>query len=204
MPDGNLKRKQPPTSRRLPLKRAKKLKQTWVENQKIKSKWKAQKRKEGLSSTPQTEQSRMSAEKESGAEQSGSGSEHGDERDEEDEMSVPEEKPAPKQSILYPSRAHIHPELDSSKTPRKRRRVDGAEAPTEPRSLRELTRQAYSRSSLHTFKADLGRGAGARGRGRGRGGARGRADQRGETGRGQPNMKLRMDAMLEKIKQTLA
>jgi len=184
--------------------KAKKLKQTWVENKKIKSKWKAQKLKEGLSTTPKAEQSRVGAEEESYAEQSQSGSEseQGDEKDQEDEMSEPEEKPAPKKSTLHPSRAHIHPEF-APRNSSKRRRVDEAEAgPAEPQSLRELTRQAYSRSSLHTFKANPGRGSGTRGRGRG--GARGRGGQRGETGRGQPNMKLRMDAMLEKIKQTLA
>ncbi|KAM5532040.1 hypothetical protein V8D89_014291 [Ganoderma adspersum] len=44
----DLKRKKPPTFQHLPAQRAKKLKQSWVEVQKIKSKWKAQKRKEGL------------------------------------------------------------------------------------------------------------------------------------------------------------
>ncbi|PIL24046.1 hypothetical protein GSI_13797 [Ganoderma sinense ZZ0214-1] len=43
-----LKRKKPPTFQHLPAQRAKKLKRSWVEVQKIKSKWKAQKRKEGL------------------------------------------------------------------------------------------------------------------------------------------------------------
>ncbi|KAI0695821.1 hypothetical protein BC835DRAFT_1414638 [Cytidiella melzeri] len=45
------KRRRPPTFQHLPLNRAKKLKQSWVENQKIKSKWKAQKWKEGLLTT---------------------------------------------------------------------------------------------------------------------------------------------------------
>ncbi|TFY63760.1 hypothetical protein EVJ58_g3056 [Rhodofomes roseus] len=45
--DGSKKRK-PPTFRHLPENRAKKLKQSWVEAQKIKSQWKAQKRKEGI------------------------------------------------------------------------------------------------------------------------------------------------------------
>ena len=54
-------------------------------------------------------------------------------------------------------------------------------------NLRELTRQAYSTESLHTFKADPLKQH------------KGRIT--GEKGRGQPNMKLRMNAMLEKIKQ---
>ncbi|KAH9926172.1 uncharacterized protein B0H18DRAFT_855669, partial [Fomitopsis serialis] len=45
--DGSKKRK-PPTFRHLPENRAKKLKHSWVETQKIKSQWKAQKRKEGI------------------------------------------------------------------------------------------------------------------------------------------------------------
>ncbi|EED79534.1 predicted protein [Postia placenta Mad-698-R] len=45
--DGTKKRK-PPTFQHLPVDRAKKLKRSWVEVQKIKSQWKAQKRKEGL------------------------------------------------------------------------------------------------------------------------------------------------------------
>lgn len=98
-------------------------------------------------------------------------------------------------------------------------------------SLRDLERMAYSPASLHTFKADplhkrkvvsagrsqpngpgrgrgsakgnfqLTRGQGGPGRGARSGfGARGAA--RGEmTGRGQPDMKLRMNAMLERIKR---
>ncbi|OBZ75899.1 hypothetical protein A0H81_04250 [Grifola frondosa] len=42
------KRKKPPTFQHLPVERVKKLKRSWVDVQKIKSKWKAQKRKEGL------------------------------------------------------------------------------------------------------------------------------------------------------------
>lgn len=75
----------------------------------------------------------------------------------------------------------------------------------EKNSLRELQKKAYSKASLHNHKSrplnrfkgpassrsqDAGRGS----RGRGRGAApRGR-------GRGQPDMGLRMKAMLEKIK----
>lgn len=71
-------------------------------------------------------------------------------------------------------------------------------------SLRELQNQAYSRSTLHTFRSHLLhkrhgpdiQGQSDRGRGRGRGIqiARGR-------GQGQPDMRLRMNAMLEKIKR---
>lgn len=64
-------------------------------------------------------------------------------------------------------------------------------------SLRELFRKAYSRESLHTYKSDpLHRGKG-RPSAQHRGGAR-------ATGRGQPDMKLRMNALLEKIKRDVA
>ncbi|GLB35421.1 hypothetical protein LshimejAT787_0209860 [Lyophyllum shimeji] len=203
MAETNLKRKRPPTFPHLPLNRATKLKRTWVENKKIKSKWKAQKRKEGLSTTPQAEDSTSSEKEESDPEGSASGSEQPDEEEEEEGTSELEEtEPAPRKSTLHPSRAHIHPELAPAKRDKRRRPDEAEDASVEAPSLRELTRRAYSRSSLHTFKA--GSGQGSSGRGRGRGGARARGGQRGETGRGQPNMKLRMEAMLEKIKQTIA
>lgn len=61
----------------------------------------------------------------------------------------------------------------------------------EKQRLRDLTRRAYSRESLHTFKSDpLNRRREHRKDG----------GRTGSTGRGQPNMKLRMNALLEKIK----
>ncbi|KIJ44091.1 hypothetical protein M422DRAFT_252582 [Sphaerobolus stellatus SS14] len=42
------KRKGPPEFRHLPAERAKKLKKEWIEKKKIKGKWKAQTRKEGV------------------------------------------------------------------------------------------------------------------------------------------------------------
>ncbi|RDB24264.1 hypothetical protein Hypma_008717 [Hypsizygus marmoreus] len=209
MTEGTLKRKKPPTFQHLPLQRAKKLKQTWVENAKIKSKWKAQKRKEGLLPPPapvQNDEEESEGES-SDAEQSDEASKSDAEEITKQESEL-EEKPAPKKSMLHPSRAHIHPEL-AEKKPHIRRRPDEKAQPTpeNPPSLRDLTREAYGRSSLHTFKVGRGRGTGARGGARGRGRGRGRGDGRGpagETGRGQPNMKLRMTAMLEKIKQDYA
>lgn len=52
-------------------------------------------------------------------------------------------------------------------------------------SLSDLTRQAYSKNTLHTYKSVR------------RGGA-----PRQSRGGGQPNMKLRMGALLEKIKRS--
>ena len=177
------KRKRPPTFQHYPVNRgtisfsciclflthlsAKQLKKNWVETVKIKSKWKAEKRKDGITKDVREEEPTES------------------ERDEEEEKS---ESPPPDAPQVHKSR----PILKSTKE---------QEAVTEPAvSLRELTREAYSRSSLHTFKADpLKRRRGAPDRGRG--GTRGRGSDQRRSGQGQPNMKLRMNAVLEKIKQ---
>lgn len=171
MMSDSLKRKRPPTFQHYPVNRAKQLKKNWVENVKIKSKWKAEKRKDGITTDVRGEEPTDS------------------ERDEEEEKS---ESPPSEAPQIHKSR----PNLKSSKE---------QEAVTEPPavSLRELTREAYSRSSLHTFKADpLKRRRGAPDRGRG--GTRGRGSDQRRGGQGQPNMKLRMNAMLEKIKQDYA
>ena len=66
---------------------------------------------------------------------------------------------------------------------------------TDETSLRELRKKAYSRSSLHTYKADpLKRRKSTGTPSDSRGGSR-------RGGKGQPNMKLRMEAMLEQIKR---
>lgn len=63
-------------------------------------------------------------------------------------------------------------------------------------SLRELSRKAYSRESLHTYKSDpLHRGKGRPALHQG--GTKG-------TGRGQPDMRLRMNVLLEKIKRDVS
>ena len=84
-------------------------------------------------------------------------------------------------------------ELPSAGTKRKHR--DEEKEEDDKPSLRELNKQAFSRSALHTYKS---RGSGGKS---GRGGERGRG-ARGR-GRGQPDMRLRMNAMFEKIKQDL-
>lgn len=82
-------------------------------------------------------------------------------------------------------------------------------------SLRDLKRSAYDKKNLHNFRADplhkhSGRGRINTARGRGGGGrglggpGRGRGGYGGREPRGQPNMKLRMDYMLEKIKRDYA
>jgi hypothetical protein len=67
--------------------------------------------------------------------------------------------------------------------------------------VRELSKKAYAPESLHTFKADPLH----RQRSQGYTSSRGRAPgtrniSQFSRGRGQPNMKLRMNALLEKIK----
>jgi len=59
-------------------------------------------------------------------------------------------------------------------------------------NIRELMREAYSRSSLHTFRSDPLKKRAASGK------------SRGEKGKGQPDMRLRMNAMLAKIKRDYA
>ncbi|KIJ69225.1 hypothetical protein HYDPIDRAFT_80937 [Hydnomerulius pinastri MD-312] len=180
------KTRKPPTFQHLPKNRAKKLKQSWIENKKIKNKWKAQKIREGLTKKP---------------------------------SSVAEENPGQEEeendSESDGSEAHSRADDVDLDAPISNRKTTGrqkgrpAEAPSnaEKPSLRDMKRQAYSPSSLHSQKVDplLRRRGGPPSRGanshRGRGG-RGGGDfsNRGRE-KGQPNMKLRMNAMLEKIKR---
>jgi len=90
------------------------------------------------------------------------------------------------------------PASTSSGRDRDREKIDkfGTRRGKDDVSLRELFRKAYSRESLHTYRADpLHRGKARPSQHLG--GTRG-------TGRGQPDMKLRMNALLEKIKRDVA
>ncbi|CAG7846048.1 SubName: Full=Uncharacterized protein {ECO:0000313/EMBL:CCA69220.1} [Serendipita indica DSM 11827] len=70
----------------------------------------------------------------------------------------------------------------------KRSQEEEAALKAQKERVRELARKAYAPESLHTFKSDpLGR-------------RRGQGNNPNSRGRGQPNMKLRMNALLEKIK----
>jgi len=192
------KRKMPPTFQHFPINRAKKLKKTWIENNKIKNKWKAEKRKAGLVSKPSEPQPDLGSEREEiETQQEDTNSSNGSEETQELENDRPES------TLKSVSRAQNFPQPD-----RKPNHNNTAPSERTPDSLRELTRKAYSRESLHSFKADpLGRHRGRgktnqRGGGGGRGQWRGNHDER--RGRGQPNMKLRMTDMLEKIKRDLS
>jgi len=174
-------KKKPPTFQHLPASRAKKLKKTWVDTKKIKSKWKAEKRKEELvggSASIEQRQSDDIREEEGSSNQDQVDEGHGE------QISTPSKRPP-------------------TWTPRKDSRTEHISEAQKEDSLRNLTREAYSRSSLHTYKSDpLHRGGGSQ-RGRGARGTNSLAGGMGR-GRGQPNMKLRMGAMLEKIKRDFA
>ena len=200
---------------------AKKLKRSWVEVQKIKSKWKAQKRKEGLitarpvvhleegeaakDNSSDEDDSAQGDEMKNGTseeEDNDSGSENEEGESEDEDMTVQEKVPIRSQGVKRGGRGsrgrgtNVRGRGGSSK----QRTTDPIQE-EKKQSLRELQNQAYSRSSLHTFKSGSHkqRDGGARGQnGRGRG--------RGSTGRGrgQPDMRLRMNFMLEKIKRDYA
>ncbi|KAG2078098.1 hypothetical protein BDR04DRAFT_1124666 [Suillus decipiens] len=169
------KRKKPPTFGHLPFNRAKKLKQSWVESTKIKSQWKAQKKREGVlqrkSELPSNDDPPPAH------------------QDEPDRSNLKESH-----SKVQGSHSGSHPEQLVPNNS-----ADGRI------SLRELGRQAYSRNSLHTYKANTKRRdtKPSRGTNPQRGSTGGRGASFGDRGRdkGQPNMKYRMTAMLEKIKR---
>ncbi|KDR81775.1 hypothetical protein GALMADRAFT_90086 [Galerina marginata CBS 339.88] len=208
------KRKKPPTFQHLPINRAKILKKAWVEKAKIKSKWKAQKRKEGLASNFKLELPDYSEAEDIRNE--GHETDHSEGVGEETEgvPRPPSPESEPPRPHLHPSRAHIHPELPVKRTekpnakpeirPKKKPRISQEESkePAQQSSVRDLAREAYSRSTLHTYKSDplKKRQSGSSRGGKGGNIARGQP----QTGRGQPNMKLRMNAMLAKIKQDYA
>ncbi|KAH7924586.1 hypothetical protein BV22DRAFT_1013033 [Leucogyrophana mollusca] len=183
------KRKKPPTFQHLPINRAKKLKQTWVEAKKIKSQWRAQKKREGL---PIRKHVTPSGE----AEVSGA-------QDASLERNV-----SPAHSNHKPEKQERKQNSAPPKSSRRQRSSEREPSSSGDVSLRKLSRQAYSRNSLHTQKSNPLH------RRRESGGTHGGSshhDQGGKAvaavsrdrgrGKGQPDMKLRMTAMLEKIKR---
>ncbi|KAJ3533861.1 hypothetical protein NM688_g7223 [Phlebia brevispora] len=217
-------KRKPPTFQHLPIDRAKKLKRKWVEVQKIKSKWKAEKRKEGI---PSTRRLTAEDEAESEAEEPTEIAEGQRKIPEDEDQSDADasggsatESEGSQEAESNPSQAeqdYADEDARPSKLPRfsssrgrnrgrgrDRRGRGGQPRPDDHQdkpSLRELNKMAYSRSSLHTYKSKHGpEDSSHRGRGRGRG--RESFPHRGR-GRGQPDMRLRMNAMLEKIKRDL-
>ncbi|KAJ4488043.1 hypothetical protein J3R30DRAFT_888525 [Lentinula aciculospora] len=173
------RKKKPPSFNHYPEARAKSLKKAWVEKTKIKSKWKTERQKLGLPtrSLP-TESDKAQEEEDDGKVDS--------EMEDDEELESNEIVAVPEPSV----KVHRKPPRPNPASTSQSEQAKERDAP----DLRELTRKAYSRDTLHTYKSDpLNRRGGANGgRKNGRGGTR---------GRGQPNMKLRMDAMLEKIKR---
>jgi len=148
-----LKRKKPPTFQHYPVHRAKKLKKAWVEKTKIKSKWKTQKKKEDLATSSKLD---LPVYDEEERDQDNTRS---DDDDVQLAVEISEEQPRPH---LHPSRAHIHPELPVQHSkpripevaPTKKKNILEDSQAVEPLSLREQKREAYSQSTLHTFKSD--------------------------------------------------
>ncbi|KAJ3935240.1 MAG: hypothetical protein NXY57DRAFT_530271 [Lentinula lateritia] len=177
------KKKKPPSFNHYPEAKAKSLKKAWVEKTKIKSKWRAERRKMGLPSRSlpsRTDDARKEEQNEVADKEveDNKESESADETVTTRELPMKFQRGPPRPNLAFASQSKQLKEQPKEH-----------DAP----DLRELTRKAYSRETLHTYKLDpLNRRGANRGRGHSRGGIR---------GRGQPNMKLRMGAMLEKIKR---
>ncbi|KAL0580258.1 hypothetical protein V5O48_001763 [Marasmius crinis-equi] len=195
MPPSRREKKKPPTFTHLPAARAKALKQAWVEKAKIKSKWKAERRKMGLAPAAQVND----LNEDDGV----SGDAVGEEVSQEEEHVIQPDvhkDDTPPVPIEEKSRFAARKRNKTSSAVRaveeSQSRVRDAQKPKDNASqsvdLRELARKAYSRESLHTYKSDpLKR--------------RPREEHAKKGGgRGQPNMKLRMNVMLEKIKRDYA
>ena len=192
-----------------------------MQKTKIKSQWKAQKRKEGLvSSRPPGERDRLDEEK---------GEEGNDDADDEKEFEA--EKPeSPRTSSFHKGKGKDIPRTILSVSPsgkdgKHRRKYNDIEkqnddsgasnssqiqSKEQAQSLRELTSKAYSPSSLHHYKSDplhrrkdAVKGYHANSDARGTNAGRGRGGRDGKSRGGQPDMKLRMSAMLAKIQRDL-
>lgn len=208
---------------------AKKLKKAWIEKTKIRTKWKAEKRKLQADGVLPVTRKPWEIQEEA---QSGPGRPDDERSSHSDSESEPshrtpshsEERPLPPHLRRPTSPKPRRPDGTQNSTIRRTKEepqsskeqsrwADKGKSKANPQqdtdepeseqtpSLRDLKREAYSRTNLHSFKADpLHKHAARRGqppnqRGRGNG------PGRGEAGRGQPNMKLRMDYMLERIKK---
>ncbi|KAH9079335.1 hypothetical protein EDB83DRAFT_1258824 [Lactarius deliciosus] len=181
-------KRKPPSFRHLPQERAKKLKKEWVIKQKIKSKWKSQKRREGILPQPDTStqtlqppslrEERSVSEDDTGIDEMGDEVKQGSDDEPMPSASVQQIKQMPHEQKKH--------------------------APCTGSSLRELQKQAYSPASLHHYKSrplrhPKSRMASNEVSFQKREASIGAA-KHGQGG-GQPNMRLRMTAMLEKIKR---
>jgi hypothetical protein len=167
--------------------KAKKLKKEWVIKQKIKSKWKSQKRREGIRSQPDTSiqiTQPSSLRKERSVSTDDAGIDDGDQV-----QQSSDDEPATSSSVQRNEQ---------------RPREQETNAHSDGLSLRELQRQAHSPASLHHYKSRPLRHP------KNRTASNDVTIRRREAtigapmrsrGGGQPNMRLRMTAMLEKIRR---
>lgn len=199
------------------------MKKAWVEKAKIKSKWRAQKRREGIVSLRSAaisqdhgdatrEVLRSDEDDEGGGEHSESasntsideGSQPGDNGDSENGYAAhspppphPPPPPTHKPKALPPKKKYDQADNKKRRHHHDKNNHAAIKTADDQPTLRDLFQEAYSKSSLHTYKSDpLKKRRGEQVRGRG-----GNATSASARGRGQPNMKLRMNAMLEKIKR---
>ncbi|KAG8833533.1 hypothetical protein FRC17_010565 [Serendipita sp. 399] len=183
---------------------AMKAKRAWVQKAKLRSDWAKQKRHLGLG------RGRIGASGEKDKEENDQDVRTSSE--DEDQLETPSQRrdqalydserfvdsrPTKRPRRLSPSRDRTSPLKPVEKASRNTSLSE--EAKLQRERVRELTKQAYSKESLHTFKSDPLR------RKRSGGSQMGNTDQKrleggSVKGRGQPNMKLRMNALLEKIK----
>lgn len=184
------------------------MKKAWVDKQKLKSKWKAEKRREGLGTVPTRP----------GDDLVESLDDDDASNNSEAEDNPTSEKDLPGPSKTPPATVEAPPWSAGGNAKEKGKRK-ARDPPSRPQGednkvdLRELRKQAYAASSLHSHKADplhrrtgqpRGRGQSVGRGGRGRGSHGRDSDVRGGGrggGRGQPDMRLRMNMMLEQIKQ---
>jgi len=181
--------RKPPQFIHLPAQRAMKLKREWVQRQKIKSAYHSELRKTGRQalSLPEDEVP-PNEEKDSG---------EGNRNGLESSQNIHEPPSPPRKLGKRGQGPQSNPSEQYPTSPKSPPQCPQPGLSKEDRDrVRELTREAYSRTSLHTFKSDplyqrprSGRGPSNRGH------------ERGEMrGKGQPNMRKRMGALLEQIK----
>ncbi|KAG8764290.1 hypothetical protein FRC11_005094 [Ceratobasidium sp. 423] len=192
--------------------RARKLKKEWIATQKLKAKYRAEKRRTGLGNAP--------AVPDNGTD--GNAGEHDDTAkagpsDTESPASGPvvESGTTSQSPVAAPSRTRgTHSKPGFSKpasfkpaiSRRNTKTVDEESPGQDGPPLRELAREAYSPASLHTFKShplrwQLHGKNNARAQGNPYPSRVGANGQKGAL-RGQPNMAKRMGVLLEKIKRS--
>jgi hypothetical protein len=169
------------------------LKKEWVAKQKIKSRWKAQKRRDGIvtqhdvSSRPETLSDSQQTGKSTVVHEERGVVANKVESDENDDEGQPSSGDEP--VLTAPV------QKNKEKTPTQRQDVPGSGP-----SLRELQKQAYSPASLHHYKSrPLHHSKSHTSTEGSRSSRKERANH--SRGGGQPDMRLRMSAMLEKIKR---